>query len=276
MHFTIEGSDESNICNTCGTRYTLKHFNAQHCKICLDERQYVGDGGQQWVSYRQLADSRTLRFSQLQSNLYDLRINPTFALGQKAHLALSSSGNILWDCVPFIDAPTIAFIQSKGGLKAIAVSHPHYYSLMAVWARMFSCPIYLHKADQRWVLDEDTHIEYWEGDEKPLWDGMRLNHTGGHFDGSTILHLPNHGHRGTILVGDSLYVSRDGKQLSAMYSYPNMLPLPAKAIRNLIKQVQPLTFDSLYGYGEWMNIPKGAYDIFLQSMQRYLSTVSEQ
>ena len=30
--------------------------------------------------------------------------------------------------VPLSDEPAIEFIKSKGGLKAIAFSHPHFYS----------------------------------------------------------------------------------------------------------------------------------------------------
>ncbi len=274
INMPIDRMEKNNICTTCGTRYSNAAFNAAACPVCLDDRQYLGEDGQQWTSCQTLAKSRTIRFHQLQNNLFDLRITPSFAIGQKAHLVLSPSGNILWDCLPFLDDPGVAFIRSLGGLKAIAISHPHYYGLMAEWARRFDCPIYLHAADRQWVMDESKQIVFWDGREQALWDGIKIVHTGGHFAGSTVLHLPHHGAKGSLLTGDSIYVSKDGRQLSAMYSYPNMIPLPAQAINYLVQQVKPLAFDSLYGAFEWMNIPDGAHAIFERSMHRYLGILT--
>lgn len=37
-------------------------------------------------------------------------------------------GNILWDMISFLSAETEKRIKDLGGIKAIAISHPHYYS----------------------------------------------------------------------------------------------------------------------------------------------------
>jgi hypothetical protein len=42
----------------------------------------------------------------------------------------------------------IEAIQAMGGISAIAISHPHYYSGMVEWSRAFGGPIYLHAADR--------------------------------------------------------------------------------------------------------------------------------
>jgi hypothetical protein len=274
MQFQVTNSQLDNICATCGTRYSNSKWSTDACIVCNDDRQYIGDDGQVWTSYEKLAKNRSIRFSQLKDQLYDLRITPAFAIGQKAHLVLSRSGNILWDCLPFVDEPSVAFIRSLGGLKAIAISHPHYYSLMVEWAKIFDCPVYLHAGDVQWVIDKDERIQWWEGGEKMLWDDIRIVHTAGHFPGSVVLHLPQHGTAGSLLTGDSIYVSKDRKQVSAMYSYPNVIPLPYKAIQYIISQVMPLEFDSLYGAFEWMNLHEGAKTIFQKSMFRYLDIVA--
>ena len=192
-----------NICYTCGVRYGTSVIPGI-CEICADDRQYTGFTGQIWTSYNELAAKSSIRFSRLQSTIYDLRIIPSFAIAQKAHLVLSSSGNVLWDCIPFIDDPTIAFIRSLGGISAIAISHPHYYSLMQDWATAFDCPIYLHEKDREWIKDPGGYIELWSGGSKKLWDNINIVHVGGHFAGSTILHLPDHGRAGCLLTGDSI------------------------------------------------------------------------
>lgn len=53
---------------------------------------------------------------------------PSFAIGERALLVQTDEGNILWDCITFLDDETIAEIQQRGGLQAIAISHPHFYT----------------------------------------------------------------------------------------------------------------------------------------------------
>lgn len=266
LQFTDQ--DKKDICQTCGTRYagTVPEI----CKICADDRQYVPVAGQHWVSYNELKKTRSIRFNNLLPNLYDLRITPAFGIAQKAHIICTPNGNLLWDCLPFVDEPTVAFIRSIGGLKAIAISHPHYYSLMAVWAGIFDCPIYLHKADEEWMMDESTHLNLWTGQKQSLWDNMDLIHTAGHFPGSVVLHVPGIGKEGSLFVGDSLYVAQNRKFISMMYSYPNAIPLPQKDILYINQQIGPLSFDSMYGAFEWQNIGTGAKQLFIESVDRYL------
>ena len=55
---------------------------------------------------------------------------PAFGIGQRALLVRTREGNILWDCVSLIDSDTVALIKALGGIYAIAISHPHYYTSM--------------------------------------------------------------------------------------------------------------------------------------------------
>ena len=38
--------------------------------------------------------------------------------------------HILWDCIPLIDDGFIQMVKGIGGISAIAISHPHYYTSM--------------------------------------------------------------------------------------------------------------------------------------------------
>ena len=38
-----------------------------------------------------------------------------------------------------LDAATITTIKGLGGIQAIAISHPHFYTTMGEWARAFAC-----------------------------------------------------------------------------------------------------------------------------------------
>ena len=89
---------------------------------------------------------------------------PKFAIGQRALLVPTASGNVLWDCVTLLDDDTAEEIKRRGGLAAIAISHPHYYSAMVDWAQAFGCPVYLHADDAEWVMRPDPVVELWDGE----------------------------------------------------------------------------------------------------------------
>ncbi|WP_242919995.1 MBL fold metallo-hydrolase [Pontibacter liquoris] len=270
-HAFLKNPQQADICATCGTRYPGRRTAADTCPICLDERQYIGDNGQVWTSLEDLARNRSIRFERLSDSLLSLQAVPHLAIGQKAHLILSPSGNMLWDCLPFLDEPTVAYIRSLGGLRAIAISHPHYYSLMTDWADVFDCPIYLHAADRQWVMHPSERIHFWQSETIALWDDMALVQTGGHFAGATILYHPRFGEKGALFTGDSIFVARDRKSVSFMYSYPNMIPLPKKAILQIQERVARLQYDAIYGAFEGQIIPDNAKEAVHRSLLRYLA-----
>jgi hypothetical protein len=35
---------------------------------------------------------------------------------------------VLWDCLALIDDATVDLLKGLGGVAAIAISHPHYYT----------------------------------------------------------------------------------------------------------------------------------------------------
>jgi glyoxylase-like metal-dependent hydrolase (beta-lactamase superfamily II) len=228
--------------------------------------------GQKWTSYTELSKTKSIRFGKLLPNVYDLRISPAFGIAQRAHLILSPAGNILWDCLPYLDEATVAFVRSKGGIKGIAISHPHYYSLMSDWAETFDCPIYLHQADKEWVMDHNERIVFFDGDKQALWDGIEIIHTAGHFAGSTVLYVPKagNGNTGNLFIGDTLQISQSRQFISMMHSYPNQIPLPLKDILYIQRRIDPLIFDGMYGAFEWQNILFGAKEIFERSVKRYV------
>jgi hypothetical protein len=60
-----------------------------------------------------------------------------------------------------------------------------------------------------------------------------------------------------------------------MYSYPNLIPLNAGAIRTIAQAIEPLAFDRIYG-GWWgRNIEAGARAAFDASVRRYLAAISD-
>lgn len=130
---------------------------------------------------------------EVDGRIWSIFSRPQFAIGQRAVFIQTAAGNILWDCISFLDQSTIDFIKSHGGLKAIAISHPHFYSTHLEWAREFDCPVYLAYDDQEWLNREDPEQRriFVEGETQEILPGANMVKLGGHFPGSSILHWNN-------------------------------------------------------------------------------------
>jgi hypothetical protein len=202
--------------------------------------------------------------------LVGIGTQPSFAIGQRALLVRTPQGNLLWDCITLIDDATIAEVRALGGIRSIAISHPHYYSSIVEWSRAFDAPIFLHDADRQWVMRPDPSIDFWDGETKNLWDGMTLIRAGGHFEGGTVLHWPAGADgRGALLSGDILQVAQDRRWVSFMYSFPNYIPLPAAEIDRIVASVEPFDFDHIYGAWWDRNVASDARNAVRRSADRY-------
>jgi hypothetical protein len=259
------------ICKTCGTQFAPSIESPQQCPICEDERQYVGLEGQQWTTLEDLARDHENEFLAMEAGLTAIRTKPPFAIGQRAFLIESPGGNILWDCLAFLDNRTQSAIRDRGGLRAIAISHPHYYTTMVEWAHAFDVPVYLHAADREWVMRPDPKLRFWDGESLALHDGITLIRGGGHFDGGTMLHWPKGADgRGVLLSGDIIQVVPDRRWVSFMYSYPNLIPLSPEIVRRVAASVEPFEFDRIYGAFHPLQVESDAKRVIHSSVERYI------
>ncbi len=263
------------ICTTCGVQYAESPTPPLHCPICEDERQYVGWQGQQWTTMEHLRAEHTVVLRE-DMGLTGLGAEPGFAISQCALLVPTPDGrNILWDCISLVDEASVERVRALGGLAGIAISHPHFYASMVEWSRaMGNAPIYLHADDRQWVMRPDPAIVFWEGETHSLADGLTLIRCGGHFAGSTVLHWADGAEgRGALLTGDTITVVPDRRYVSFMYSYPDLIPLPAQAVRRIVEAVRPFAFDRVYG-GWWgRNVEREGHAAVERSAQRYLRAI---
>jgi hypothetical protein len=262
------------LCTTCGTQFAATEAPPAHCPICEDERQYIGWQGQQWTTLEALRQDHHNEVKTEEPGLTGIGTQPTFAIGQRALLVQTPAGNVLWDCISLIDEATVDAVQALGGISAIAISHPHYYSSLVEWSRAFDAPVYLHEADRQWVMRPDNAIHFWAGETQTLLGGLTLIRCGGHFAGGTVLHWPAGAEgRGVLLTGDILQVVSDRRYLSFMYSYPNLIPLPATAVRRIVAAVEPYAFDRIYGAWWGRVVMEDAKAAVARSADRYIATI---
>jgi glyoxylase-like metal-dependent hydrolase (beta-lactamase superfamily II) len=181
--------------------------------------------------------------------------------------------SVLWDCVTLIDDATVSAIREFGGVSAIAISHPHYYSTMVEWSRALGgIPVLIHEADRAWVMRSGACVTFWAGETKEIGSQLTLIRCGGHFDGGQVMHSAA---GNALFTGDVIQVCPDRRWVSFMRSYPNYIPLPESSVRAIAGAVEPFEFDRLYGAWPKHEIVTGAKEAVRRSAERYVRALKE-
>ena len=182
------------------------------------------------------------------SGLVSIVTVPQVGLGQRAILCCTAKGNILWDCITYIDDETVNRVNELGGIQAIAISHPHYYSTAVHWAETFICPVYYSAEDEEWITRFAPTVQkltagqetikhggarqiIWSGSEIDILGGeVKIVKSGGHFPGSSVMLWKE---MKKLMVADTIYVVPSGvyhvdrlpgtTSFTFMWSYPNFV-----------------------------------------------------
>jgi hypothetical protein len=245
--------------------------------ICDEERQFVLPTGQQWTSLGQLRKSHMATFRR-EGEFLGIGTSPAFGIGQRALLVRTPQGNVLWDCVSLIDDAIVEIIRALGGLQAIAISHPHYYTTMVEWSEAFGgIAVFLHAADRRWIMRSAPCLQLWTEPTREILPGVTLIRVGGHFEGGTVLHwAAGAGNKGALLSGDLLQVTADRKFVSFMWSYPNYIPLGEIAVRAIAKRLEGWGYDAIYG-AFWDRVIAGdGVNVMQKSVARHIEILQRE
>jgi len=258
------------ICTACGTQFDESDPKAlESCRICDDPRQFVPKDGQAFTTLSDL--KKTLDYNNrfvpipCDDRFISIWTEPKIAIGQRCVLIKTPVGNVLWDCITYLDDETIRWINSVGGLQAIVISHPHYYTTHLLWAEVFNCPVYMAYEDREWICRDDktksklrTMIK--ETDVEIVGkDGNRTGvialKLGGHFPGSLATLFD-----GRLLIADTLVTTPSGlgdwkekprpkgmNSFAFMWSIPNMIPLPPDELAKMWSVLKKFEFKSTHG-----------------------------
>ena len=109
--------------------------------------------------------------------LTGIGVTPEFGIGQRALLVRTPAGNVLWDCIPLLDEQGRRAIDELGGLRAICLSHPHFYAAHLEFAEAFDAPVFLPRADERWIPRRSPRIELFDDEVEPV-PGVTVARTG--------------------------------------------------------------------------------------------------
>ena len=137
----------------------------------------------------------------------------------------------MWDCITYIDDETIRRIKALGGVEAIVISHPHYFSTSLHWAQALQCKVYLSAEDEEWAMRKGPSMVFWPQKRLEFLNGEFIAvKVGGHFPGSSVLLWKS---QRKLFVADSITVIPSGvyhvdrppntASFTFMWSYPNMV-----------------------------------------------------
>lgn len=272
------------ICTACGMQFpTADRRSLTTCFICDDPRQFTPPTGQSFTTLSTLSSSGY--HNEFHPYPSDPRITfictvPKVGIGQRCALIRTPAGNILWDCITLLDEDTIREVNGLGGIGAIVISHPHYYSTHLLWARAFDCRVYLAAEDEQWLSQRDASRQVFlgrgeterevvlpeTGGGAAVSSGAKILKLGGHFPGSLVLLFD-----GRLMIADTLVTTPAGlgswetdaigarrekghlgrpegmNTFVYMWSIPNMIPLPPDDIARMWEVLERHDFVSTHG-----------------------------
>ncbi|ORY68600.1 metallo-beta-lactamase family protein [Pseudomassariella vexata] len=257
------------ICTACGTQFpTDDKQQVKTCFICDDPRQFTPPTGQSFTTLDELCSNHKNTWTPFSGDddFISIVTKPKVGIGQRAILIKTPKGNVLWDCITLLDDETVENIKGMGGLKAIVISHPHYYSTHADWGRAFNCPVYLAAEDKQWTTQTSPQQVFVTETEMDInidgeASGVKVLKLGGHFPGSFVT-LYN----GRLLIADTLLTTPAGlgswdadalgnarsrpkgmNSFSFMWSIPNFIPLAPDELERMWAIIKKYEFRSTHG-----------------------------
>ncbi|CAG7564725.1 unnamed protein product [Fusarium equiseti] len=295
MSFTPEPYDPATtdshlVCDTCGTHFQTTSLKT--CFICDDPRQFVPPTGQSFSTLGDLKKKHRNEFTPCATDpdITFITSVPKLGIGQRAILIKTPTGNVLWDCITLLDDDTVKKIKEMGGLRAIVISHPHFYSAHVQWARAFECPVYLASEDMTWTTFSSSHQIPLTETTTPILDtGATAIKLGGHFPGSMVLHCNNR-----LFIADTLMTTASGvgdwsvdasgaertqppglNTYSFLWSIPNFIPLGVEDMVRMWGVLKEWEFERTFGGFMGMDVRGDAKRRVLESMKIQAGFIGE-
>ena len=271
-------SSKNWICFHCGLQHAGDDVPPARCLNCSDERESMTHKPPRWTTLAELSGHYQNVFTPLGDGVTGICTAPPFGIGPEVFLIQTAAGNILWDCVAYVDQATLDQIHALGRLSAIVISHPHMFGSVVEWSHQLGkIPVFIHEDNRPWMARPDPVIRWWQGEKLEVNSELMVIRCGGHFPGSCILYWPDGAAgKGALFTGDGILPVEDRRWVSFMYSYPNLIPISKRAVEKIVSSVVPLEFDRIYGgpmYGSCGGRPiigAGAKEVVLRSAERYV------
>ncbi len=254
------------VCTNCG--FWQSDFSVpSSCPVCLDFRHTPPENHWEFLDLgaAQIAAKTTWRFD---DGVWIFETQPKWGIGPSGYFLERASGNIFFESCPFYSMEALDFLESRGGISWLSASHPHAYGGFWQLQERFDPTVALQTQDLRWTNAFNTAYPF--DDQLDLGDGARLIHTGGHFDGHSVLYLER---EQTLFAGDMLKFHFDASGhfdgISTHKGFNRRIPMSQLEIRRYQSVLEPLDFTRIYTTFE--RAPNGTKPLALELFRKQLS-----
>ncbi len=244
-------------CSNCG-HWQMYFAVPPDCPICSDVRNDLPDDGWDFRTLPNVAAGLRHHRREVIPGVWEFWTTPRFGLDSHGWLLTGPDGNVSFEAAPCYDEDTFGAIDRLGGIDIIAASHPHGYGALWQLQQRYDAPLLIQKEDLQWTKAfRVTHP--WD-ERHEILPGLVLHHTGGHYEGHSILHDAR---RGAVFVGDALKLDLDDagrlQALSCHKAYHKQIPLSPNEARRYRTVFEPLQFDTVFTPFECATgVPKAA------------------
>ena len=254
------------LCTNCGF---WQHFfeTPRTCPVCTDFRHTPPETGWEFLTFEQAAARYQTRWAEDELGVITFTVEPKLGIGPSGYLIPRKEGNLGFESCGFYDERALDFIESRGGLAQLSFSHPHAFGAAWQLQERFEPQVAIQVEDLGWTQTLDTDVPFDESWQ--LAPGARLIHTGGHFDGHSVLHLSD---RKILFAGDMLKFHFDGaafEGISTHKAFNRRVPMSHAEVRRYQSVVAAIDFEHVYTTFE--RAPARARALALQLFEAQLS-----
>ncbi len=254
------------VCTNCG--FWQQFFEAPtSCPICLDFRHTPPENGWEFLDFEAATQRFSTKWHEDELGIVTFQTAPKLGIGPSGYLIPTPRGNLLFESCGFYSESALDWIESRGGIAFLSASHPHTYGASWQLQARFSPLVALQTRDLAWSNTLRVARPFDESLE--IAPGAYLIHTGGHFDGHTVLHLAE---KSVLFAGDMLKFHFDGANFEGISTHKGFnrgIPMSHAEIRKYLEVVREIPFERVYSSFE--RAPDGCRDLVLQMFEAQLS-----
>ncbi len=259
------------ICTYCGNRTFVGPDQPPECLTCAN--RFVPDpltDRDRFVRPDDVRLHHQTDILQLEEDVWRFSIEPILGIRHFAYFIERPDGNVLMDMQPLLTADLEDWVASKGGIRTVILSHPHYYGAMDEFSNRFRAPIRIHGTDRDWPVGY-PNVELFDADVLKLDGELEIHHIPAQFEGGLCLLYQRH--EGILFTGDTIMVSPSTGELTAWKNTPRQVPYHIGEFQVIRARLMALDFNQLYASvrSEVRRDAKSLVNVFTRD---YLATIA--
>ena len=231
------------LCINCG--FWQSYFKMPDaCPVCLDFRHTPSESGFEFLTEDQTAQAASCSWTEGGDGVTVFSSEPRFGIGPSGYLLRHPAGNVFFDGTAWYSPDALNWIESQGGISWLSASHPHAYGVLWQLQERFNPTVVIQTQDLPWT---NAFRVSWPFDDRlALAPGLTLIHSGGHFDGHSILYWQD---KRSLFAGDLLKLHFDDGRLTGLSTHKafnRQIPMSHAEIRRYREVIEALDFGTVY------------------------------